>query len=305
MWEDFTPLEYINDNYDCDSCQEIREWAHVLRRKLTFDERTFDILIEEMSAVGINMLVLDLGDAVKYHTHPEIAVEGAWSPARLREKLKKIRSVGIEPIPKLNFATTHDIWMKDYSKMVSTDIYYGVCKDLINEVIDIFDTPRFFHIGMDEETYQHQRKYEYVVVRQNDLWWKDLLFYIKEVESRGVRPWMWSDYAWSNPELFFEKMPKSVLQSNWHYGNIYENNKVVDERPVNLYMDLEENGFDQIPTGSNYSTDTNMRQTVEHCSEIIHPSRLYGFLIAPWRPTLPQCIDKHKSAISQLHKALL
>ena len=222
MWEDFTPLEFIDDDYECDSCQEVREWAHVLRKNLTFDEETFDILIEEMAAAGINMLVLDLGDAIKYNTHPEIAVEGAWSPGRVKEKLKKIRSLGIEPIPKLNFATTHDAWMKEYSKMVSTDMYYGVCKDVIQEVIDLFDKPRFFHIGMDEETCQHQRKYEYAVIRQGDLWWRDLLFYIKEVEKRGVRPWMWSDYAWSNSELFFERMPKSVLQSNWYYGNIFK-----------------------------------------------------------------------------------
>ena len=38
--------------------------------------------------------------------------------------------------------------------------------DLIAEVSELFDGPRFFHIGMDEETFQHQRMYHYVVVRQ-------------------------------------------------------------------------------------------------------------------------------------------
>lgn len=34
--------------------------------------------------------------------------------------------------------------------MISTPIYYKVCEDLIVDVADIFDHPRFLHIGYDE-----------------------------------------------------------------------------------------------------------------------------------------------------------
>ena len=33
----------------------------------------------------MNMVVIDLGDGVKYESHPEIAVKGAWSTTELRE----------------------------------------------------------------------------------------------------------------------------------------------------------------------------------------------------------------------------
>ncbi|MBQ1229154.1 MAG: uracil permease, partial [Firmicutes bacterium] len=42
-------------------------------------------------------------------------------------------AMGITIIPKLNFSTNHDVWLGEYSRMVSTSIYYGVCRDLIND----------------------------------------------------------------------------------------------------------------------------------------------------------------------------
>ena len=306
MWEDSVPPKYRDENFNCTTCQEAREWAHGFRPNLTFDDATWDALLIEMAAVGMNMVVIDVGDAVQYESHPEIAVKNAWTPAKLRSKLAKMRKLGLEPIPKLNFATTHDIWLKDYARMVSTDTYYGVCKDLIEEVSILFDKPRFFHLGMDEETAQHQVRQDYAVIRQKDLWWGDLYFYIGEVEKNGVRPWIWSDYAWHHPEKFFRKMPKSVLQSNWYYGSNFDLNKL-DERTkirVKLYNDLEDAGFDQVPTGSNHSNDQSMEATVDYCKEVIDPSRLFGFMTAPWRPTLAPCLDRHKKAIAQIGRSI-
>lgn len=306
MWEDNVPLKYRDENYQCSTCQEAREWAHPYRPFLTFDDLTWNTLLQEMADVGMNMVVIDLGDAVQYESHPEIAVRNAWTKEKLGSELVKMRKLGLESIPKLNFATTHDIWMGEYSRMVSTTKYYSVCRDLISEVIELFGTPRFFHIGMDEETAGHQSRQDYAVIRQNDLWWGDLYFYMDEIEKKGVRAWVWSDYAWNKPDLFFRKMPKSVLQSNWYYGTEFELNKLNEPAKtyVKLYNDLEEHGFDQIPTGSNHSNDINMEATVDYGKKAIDQSRLYGFMTAPWRPTLAPCLDKHKQAIAQVGRAI-
>lgn len=306
MWEDNIPLKYRDENYNYTSCQEAREWAHGLRPNLTFDDTVWEALLKEMAAVGINMVVIDLGDGIEYESHPEIAVKNAWKPEKLRTELARMRKLGIEPIPKLNFATTHDIWLKEYSRMVSTDIYYNVCRDLIEEVSNLFDKPRFFHLGMDEELASYQTRQDYAVVRQNDLWWGDLYFYIGEVEKNGIRPWVWSDYAWHKPDVFFRKMPKSVLQSNWYYGPEFDLNKLKDPNKtyVKLYNDLEKYGYDQIPTGSNHSVGTNFEATVGYCKNAIDPSRLYGFMTAPWRPTLAPCLDRHREAINQVARAI-
>ncbi|OQB72664.1 MAG: hypothetical protein BWX89_01251 [candidate division TA06 bacterium ADurb.Bin131] len=266
---------------------------------LRFDEELWNELLREMKKIGINMLVIDLGEGVQYESHPEISVKGSWSVKKLKQEIGKLRSMGIEPIPKLNFSTTHDTWLGPYSRCVSTDLYYGVCRDLINEVCSIFDRPRFFHLGMDEETAGHQRFALYAVMRQHQLWWDDLYFLINEVEKSGVRPWVWADYLWHHPDIFFKKMPKSVLQSNWYYGRVFS----LKINYVRAYLDLEKYGYDQIPTGSICSVQENLEKTVSYCSRRISRERLFGFLQTVWRPTIPSFRRKHLNAIKAVSKA--
>ncbi len=282
--------------------REAAEWdiTHVSAEdELRLDPDLWDEILHRLRDAGTNMVVIDLGEGVKYRTHPEIAVRGSWSVKRLRRQLKVIRRLGMEPIPKLNFSTAHDAWLGPYSRCVSTKPYYRVCRDLIKEVVDLFDKPRFFHLGMDEETAQHQRHYAYMLVRQHDLWWHDLEFLLERVEKRGVRPWVWSDYVWHHPEAFYKRMPASVLQSNWYYGSSF-GQKVAAAR---AYRDIEEHGYDQMPTGSNWSCPENFQRTVTFARQHIAPERLFGFLQTVWRPTLSECRDRHFGAIDLLAKA--
>lgn len=71
--------------------------------------------------------------------------------------------------------------------------------------------PLFFHLGMDEETAVHQRNHENMVVRQGELWWHDFYYLVDLVEKQNVRPWIWSDYAWDHPDLFFEKKCQNLF----------------------------------------------------------------------------------------------
>jgi hypothetical protein len=263
---------------------------------LRFDRKLWNDLLGRMKSAGMNMVVIDLGDGVKYKSHPEIAVENAWSTAELRSELARVRDMGLEPIPKLNFSTTHDTWLGLYQRMVSTPKYYEVCGELIAEVCELFDKPRFFHLGMDEETQPHQRDHLHVTVRQHDLWWHDLLWLVEQTEKAGPRAWIWSDYVWEHSELFFQRMPKSVLQSNWYYG--------IDFRPTNkaakAYVDLAEHGYDQVPTGSNWSSPKNFGMTVEYCRKNIPADRLFGFFQTIWNPTIEECRERHEQAIDQV-----
>ena len=246
-----------------------------------FDEKLWRALLDRMASAGMNMVVIDLGDAVKYRSHPEIAVQGAWTPARLKRELKRIRGLGIEPIPKLNFSACHDLWLGPYERQLSTDTYYRVCRDLIGEVCELFDQPWFFHLGMDEETAHHQRRLEYLVIRQHDLWWRDLKFLADRVRAGGSRAWVWSDYIWGHAEEFARKMPKRILQSNWYYGRSFSRKIGY----VRGYDQLEALGYEQVPTASNFGCDDNMAGTVRFCRKHISAKKLLGFLQTPWRPT--------------------
>ncbi|MCD6520619.1 MAG: Tat pathway signal protein [Anaerolineae bacterium] len=297
IWGYLIHLSY-NMWLDCDSPDPEREYIGY-RPYLRFDEDLFHQLLEQMAEAGVNMLVIDLGDAVRYQSHPEIAVEGAWSSAKLREELARVRELGIEPIPKLNFSTAHDAWLGPYSRCVSTKEYYDVCRDLIAEVCELFDGPRLFHLGMDEETFEHQKYYLYALVRQYDLWWDDLFFYVAEVERHGARGWVWSDYLWHHPERFWAKMPTSVLQSNWYYYGEFDPENV----RVRAYDELDAHGYDQIPTGSNYVLPENLPRTVQYAKEHIAPERLWGFLQTVWQPTLPPFRERHEEAIRAIKDA--
>lgn len=303
MWQD-VPLKEIpktgNDFWD------IKVWYNHYHPELTLNKSIWDKILEQTVKAGMNMVVIDVGDGVKYDSHPEIAVKGAWTPDELRNELKRIRKMGLEPIPKLNFSTSHKAWLGPYQRMISTDTYYGVCKNLIEEVCNIFESPRFFHLGMDEEKAEYQKDHVYVVVRQNDLWWNDLYYLANIVEKQNVRPWIWSDYLWDKPEELFKKMPKSIMQSNWYYGLKF---KKEDGSPinswVNLYGQLEKHGFEQIPTASNYNYPTNFKDTVEYCNKIISPERLKGYMQSTWLPCLPTpFIEQHIEAIDQVAEVI-
>lgn len=293
-------LIHLSYNMWCDRETPDQPGRRSAKPYLRFDENLWHDLLRQMSTAGMNMVVIDLGDAVAYASHPEIAVANAWSRDKLRDELARARGLGLEPLPKLNFSTCHDAWLGPYSRCVSTEPYYAAVRDLIAETIELFDGPRLFHLGMDEEIYEHQAHYAYVVIRQYELWWHDFHLMREAVEQNGARAWVWSDYLWHHPEAFFANMPRSVVQSNWYYDEEFP----ADHPAVKAYRDLENHGYDQIPTGSNHSTPVNFERTVEHCREIIAPDRLQGFLTTPWRPTLEEFRGHHTAAIDQAASAI-
>ena len=256
------------------------------RPYLELSEPLWNDAINKMAEEGVNMVAIELGDAVEYSSHPEIAVYNAWKPERLLKEVERIKSLGMEPVPALNFSAGHDTWMREYSRMVSTDEYYTFCADIIDEICEIFDKPRLFHLGLDEEGYGHQKYQSHVTIRKNDAWWSDFYILIGEVLKNGARPWIWPDYMlWNEPEQFFSKMPGSVIMSNWYYGETFD----INQKHVKAYIDLEKAKFDQIPTGSFHNNNTkSIGNTVKFCSEHIDDSRLLGFLQTFWKPTIEE-----------------
>ena len=267
---------------------------------LRFDDSLWNDLLKEMHEAGLNMVIIDVGDGIEYQSHPELATKNAWSLDHLESELGKCRELGLEPIPKLNFSTAHDVWLGEYSRMVSTKAYYEVVADVIKEVYQLFGKPRFFHLGMDEETPGHQVNYLFLAVRQFELWWHDFYHMVDQVEKNGARPWIWSDYIWHHRAEFLEKMPKTVLQSNWYYGEDFNPSDPERKIRVGAYDLLEEHGFDQLPTASNHSNDVNFDRTVDYCASRVDDSRLLGFVQAPWRVTLEEFRDHHMEAVRQV-----
>ncbi|MGN0853294.1 MAG: Tat pathway signal protein [Kiritimatiellia bacterium] len=254
---------------------------------------------DRAAARGLNMVVIDIGEALAYPSHPELGVKGAWSPDRMRAEVARLKAMGLEAIPKLNFSTTHNGWLGDYRFMLATRTYYQVCEDLIRDVAEIFGTPRFFHIGFDEETTRHQEQSPRnlaVVVRKGELWWHDFLHIVRTCEKNGMRPWNWADYGWHHAE-YFTKCPTSVLQGSWYYdeadGDFSLDDKVnSDAFRLRELITLEKHGFDQVPCGTNWvgwkrkrnqkNADDVIGKLIAFGRAHISPARLKGFMMAPW-----------------------
>jgi hypothetical protein len=76
------------------------------------------------------------------------------------------------------------------------------------------------------------------------------------------------------------------MQSNWYYADEFdEKAKGLNKTRVQAYRVLSDEGFDQIPCGSNYKTNENFHNTVEFCKNNVDPKQLKGFLMAPWHFT--------------------
>lgn len=276
-------------------------FTHSYMDYLRFDREQWDFVTGEMAKAGMNMIVIDLAEGVKYDSHPELAVKGSWSKDEMKKELDRLRGMGLEPIPKMNFSTCHDSWLKDYQRMISTQKYYEVCSDLIKEVSELFDHPRYLHLGYDEENYGNQAQYEFVVIRQGELWWHDFLWFVKTTEAAGMRPWIWSDYYHKHEEEFLRRMPKSVLQSNWYYGNNFDPGTSVTAK---TYLAFEKAGFDQVPCGSNWATEQNFGLTVDFAKQNISKEHLKGFLMAPWTRTLNAFRQKDGEALDLVKAAM-
>lgn len=278
---------------------------------LRCDDAAWESVVSALHAAGANQVVIDIGDGIRFDSHPEIAVKNAWSKDRLHAELARIRDLGMDPIPKLNFSAGHDEWMGPYARMISTPAYYAFCRNLIAESIELFGNPAFFHMGMDEENEQNQHEYSHAVIRQHELWYSDLTFYAEEITTRGSRPWMWSDKVWEDEHNFIQKVSRDIVQSNWYYGLDFGGKReplpgeenFQEPSHIEWFEKLDRAGFDQAPAGSNFANTQNMELLVAHCSSVIAPQRLLGFLQTTWYPTVDSETERLVAAVEQLGDA--
>jgi hypothetical protein len=279
-------------------------------KKLRCDDKIWRETIDAHAAAGTNTVVIGLAEGVVYPSHPELAIEGSWSVEKLRKEIARMRAMGLEVLPKLNFSATHDIWLQDYSRMLSTKKYYQVCEDLIRDVDEIFDHPRIIHLGYDEENWENQCKYQFAVIRQGDLWWHDFKWFVRTAEKYGMQSWIWTDCNRKHPETFYKNMPKDVIQSNWYYGKNFTGEtepkemKDAEKKRLQYFIDFDKAGFRQIPCGSNWYRDGNFPALTRYCRKYLSKRTLQGMLMAPWFKTMPENRKKLLSAAKEMEEAI-
>ncbi len=272
-------------------CSQPRDDVHYgYSTKLRFSFEVYKRLVLRASEAGFNMIILDLGDGIAWKSHPEVTVENPISLDELQELLKFTRDAGLEPIPKLNFSTVHDIWLGEYERMVGTRAYHKLCSDLIDEAVELFHGPRFFHIGMDEETLPHHLSInlEYVVLRIGSLWVEAVERFNEDVRRNGAQAWIWGDCFWKGREETPPAVPNDIIISDWQYGN------APDYPSMRL---IEELGYRQVPAGSNWTRKDNLSHLAEFTSKNLKPEGLLGLMQTVWHPMVPEHEPFYQEAI--------
>ena len=258
--------------------------------ELRCDEALLDEYTAALAKAGVNTLILDLGDAVCYQTHPELAVQNAWSVEKLRAKLAKLREMGFSLIPMLNFSTAHDIWLGDNAHMIATVPYYKVCTDLIREVCRIFDYPTYFHLGWEDETYQAQEDMglEYIAVRHMDQWWHDFYLFADRVLGEGATPMFFADKMWLDADEFIKQTPPNAVVCNRFNGKL-------DATALACFERLNKENYDQLPVFDGAPNAYALQQLKEYTARVIADEHLLGLAVDP----LAVCVPERREAMLQ------
>ena len=309
MWGESLPdgVKTVTGGRRCNDC-------------VKFSDALWNECVDRMVARKMNIVLIDLGEFPIWPSHSELALPGSRSPDWICAEVKRLKGLGLEPIPKLNFSATHDAWLGEYSRMLTTRKYYEVCHDLIRDAAEMFGNPRFIHLGMDEEAERYQ--YGIKIVRTDELWWHDLSFFCNVAEGLGMRPWIWSGHGLRD-DKFVEKCPKGILPNTGYYDggmhgfDMAKMPKTSQSwKELDLMIRLDKAGFEQVPCGTNWLSETRkskktandecMAGLVKFCREHLSPNLLKGFMMASWE----DCVNpgyrrtQNLNGIDQLAKAL-
>ncbi len=294
--------------------------------ELLFDESVWDKIIDKCAEYNFTHIVLDIGEGIRYNSHPEFAAKGAWTPDRVKSEVARLKEKGITLIPKLNFSAGHDLWLKEYGReKMSTPEYYEVCKDLIVETAEMFDYPKYFHLGLDEEFDDIRTPENFYREKEQKL--KDYRYLCDWVRARGMQPLIWQgpfydypdaadylgNYLTICPDMYYaydkKDWHKLSEQSDWvkgYYENDFENRASYAEyvakygdKPIE-YIEQDpavpktiakseeyiKNGYQILVTSSNIFSKINDRAGVEYYFNRTDLRHgVAGFIGCPWHAT--------------------
>jgi hypothetical protein len=194
-------------------------WIRKKSREKRFDLDLALEVVESMSRVGINLLVVDCADGVVYKSHPELRRPYSADMKALQTIAKRAATLGIEVVPKLNFSQgseEHNLWFRPHNFPFDTSEYWRKATELIDELIGVCQPGRFFHIGMDEDFGRSHAQYVKAILTLRSI-----------LKQRHLRAVVWNDAATMDGphEVFGEKclfaetkIPKDVVQVPWCYS---------------------------------------------------------------------------------------
>ena len=194
-------------------------WCKRKAREKPFELEVALELVDAMADAGLNLLVVDCGDGVRYRSHPETARRYTVPMRQLRKLADRAGRRGIEFVPKLNFSRSpyhhHNDWMRPHAAPYGRGDW-STAFEFIDELIGVCRPRRFFHVGMDED---HDRSHEQYSAAVREL--------RKGLKQRKLRTVIWNDsmLSWAGGQVYAEKcrcaepkIPRDVVHVLWNYS---------------------------------------------------------------------------------------
>ncbi len=201
-------------------------WMRRKAREKPFDLEVALEMVQALGEEGFNLLVIDMADAVKYRSHPELAKHYTVPMGHLAKLAAAAREAGLDVAPKLNFSQSrwhhHNDWMRGPDELwyehFDDEPYWKKAFELIDELIGACRPKRYFHVGMDED---HDRSYTQYAEAIKTL--------RAGLRKRKLKTLIWNDTAIEYPpgmahaekSLAAEQaIPKDVVQIIWRYDAV-------------------------------------------------------------------------------------
>jgi len=256
-------------HYDPSWCKDNRK-----ETEAKFDLETALQLVEEMKGVGLNTLIVDIEDGVKYESHPELTRHYSVEMEELVTLVTACRENGIEFIPKLNFSKSgrnvHDKWLSPHWDLLNfiplRNEYFKVAFEVMDELIEKCGPFKYFHIGMDED---HHRSLNQFVT--------DIIYLHDYLESKNIKTVVWNDGCYRNRNVIAEVhadkcmaaaplLPNDIIHVFWDYDIAHKG----------LIKEIKDMGFDVwVAPGNN-------PENIKNWAEIMKTEGGSGFLLTNW-----------------------
>lgn len=272
---------------------EINDWPSMAFRgvhlftsneALPFHKKLIDRILARYK---MNNIILE-AEFVKWKADPDIAVSWAQDQSEIKEEIKYAKDNFIEINPLMQ-SLGHCDWLfmtgrnrdiaenpgKPYAYCPTNPRTYPYIFKFYDELIELFDTPRYVHIGHDEvsETWGFPLDEECKKIGGQQLFLDDTLKVYNHITKQGPKVMLWGDMLLSRgdgPDATHAKdaqtakwlrdqLPKDIVVTDWHYAAA----KPEEYKSLKLFMD---DGFDVI--ASTWDTPTNIEQFAQQAKNV-------------------------------------
>jgi hypothetical protein len=236
-----------------------------------------------LSRYKINHILYEVEQGIQWESVPEINQPNAITKAEFKKVLNGAKDHFITVTPLVQTLGHLEFVFRDKKNLefVEDSSYpYAYCPlnpksyeftfKMLDEAIELFDKPEYFHIGHDEfemrgEFPAHEECKKIGIV---DLYYRDTLKLYEHLKQKGIKTMMWGDiFLKEKYQGKIGTLPQDIVIADWHY----------DPRTVYPSIDFyQEHGFKTI--GCTWYIPRNIQGFSQYAAK----KNTYGMMQTTW-----------------------